>query len=361
MSTSFFHDATVVSDLLAVCQGEGWLSPTVRPKVQIMIEHGLHPEQALIGTGLVSPEQYGEALSQLFEVPFVRKTEGAARHVDVLNGATLNKARAFVADRDPSSALVAFADPSHPEALQMIDRALQRMGIALVPAVALWSELQSTNLTPQRAVASLRRQLEHALAQSSATQFEVGSSENDWHTHHEGLHVHDRSWQEHHPAAAGSALVAHLTYHTPTDWQVREVQTSQGSLMQLQRETVHTHEAHPLNWSQAMQIFASTGKGVCVVVRADKSTEKLLHRRWPKAVAGAHWRASLNQPHVYHAQEADEREEALHAALSGRPVLVLQPDEQVGWLQGLRPLGIPVSCLTRTVLPEGAAWTAHTL
>lgn len=363
MSAFSFHDASVVPDLLAVCEGEGWVSPAVRTKVDIMIEHGLHPEQALIGTGVVSAEQYGEALSQLFDIPFVCRTDASVRYANLIPERILTDARAYVADRDASSALVAFADPSDPQALHAIDQALGRIGVTLVPAVTLSSDVSSMRAMAPSSAATLRRRLEAAFAQSGTTSFECGQMNANWYTHHEGVHACDRAWQKEYAPATSSALAMHLTRHMPTGWQVCHVPTSQGRIIRYTRENASPADTHPLDWSHVMQ--DNRRGGVRVIVHADQTTEKMLCDHFPVAEEETHWRdpsaVRMDRPYVYRVREADEREMALHMALSGRPVLILQEEKNTDWIRVLPPIGIPVSCLTRTVVPEGAAWTSHAL
>lgn len=358
MSTYAFHDPSVVSDLLTVCQGEGWLSHAVQAKVQIMMEQGLHPEQALIGTGIVSIEQYGEALSRVFDVPFVRKTAASVRHASLIDEQTLARAHAFVADRDPSSALVAFADPSDPQALHIVDQALQKKGISLVPAATLWSDLRPQHTTPPPSVASLRRSLEHSLSQSGASVFEIGHIDSGWHTHHEGLFEHDAVWQRTHGSTATPALAMHLTKHPLHGWQLEATTTSHGTMVRLERGEPHAQGAHPLDWSQSMQRLVKEGQGVLVIIHADKATEALLSHRFPQAEAGAQWRSSA-QPHVYRMRREDQQEEVLHAILSGRSAVVLQQNDDLEWVRSMPSLGVSVSCLERCGTLEGTAWMSR--
>ena len=361
MSTHAFHDPSVVSDLLTVCQGEGWLSPTVQGKTQMMIEQGLHPEQALIGTGIVSIEQYGEALSRLFDVPCVRKTAASTRHASLIDEQTLTRARAFVTDRDPSSALEAFADPSDPQALQIVDQALQKKGVSLVPAVTLWSDLRMQHATSLPSAASLRRSLEHTLAQSGTSIFELGHVDSGWYTQHQSLSGHDATWQHAHVSTTVPALAMHLGKHALRGWRMEATATSHGTMLRLEREAPHAQGIHPLDWSQPMQRLMNEGQSVLVIIHADKAAEALLFDRFPQAEAGIQWRSSAKQPHVYRAQREEQQEEVLHAALSGRSAIILQQNNDLEWAQSMRSLGIPVSCLERCPTPEGTAWISREL
>jgi hypothetical protein len=356
-----FHDPSVVADLLTVCQGEGWMSPAVQAKTQIMMEQGLHPEQVFIGTGIVSTEQYGEALSRLFDVPFVRKTPAAARHTSLIDEQTLARARAFVADRDPSSALVAFADPSDTEALQTIDQALQKKGISLVPAVTLWSDLRTQHATKPHSAASLRRNLEHSLARSGTSTLELGHVDAGWYVHHQGLSEHDTAWQRTHASTATPALAVHLKANPLVGWRVQSTPTTHGTMMRFEREEPHALGVHPLDWSQSVQRLMSEGQGVLVIIHADKAVESLLANRFPQAEIGTHWRTSMQQPHVYRVRGEEEREEVLHAVLSGRSALILQQNNDVEWLRVAPVLGIRISRLERCATPEGAAWISYDL
>ncbi len=337
MLTSFFHDPHVVSDLLALCQTEGFVSPRVRCKVEIMVAHGLHPEQALIGTGLLSPEQYGEALSHLFDLPFVRKQDTPDRSIGVLDLETLSRVNAFVVDRDPTSALVAFCDPSSPEALRMVDGALEHLQMTLVPAVTLWSDVRKKQTRASASAGTLRRRLETTLSTSGIALVD-------------GEKMHARS--------VTSSLMLQLRRKMPEGWNGKTVSTSHGHMIEWNPTSPYVPGAHPLEWSDAMRRFGQAKGGVQVVIRPDDSAKKMLTDRWPQAEPGTHRQAGDESPCLYHIEHEHEQEEALHAALMGRTICVIQSQEEMAWLRPLSEVGIPVTCFRRHLLPEGAAWTS---
>ena len=57
------------SDLLDACQARQWLTAETARKAAWLLESGLHPEQVLLGTGLITLDQFGELVNEGLVVP----------------------------------------------------------------------------------------------------------------------------------------------------------------------------------------------------------------------------------------------------------------------------------------------------
>ncbi len=364
MSSSFFHDPQVVSDLLAICQGEGWIVPKAREKARILIEHGVHPEQALIGSGLISPDQYGEALTQLFDIPFVRvspSTSSALRGASVLNKQDLAQQGAQIIDQEGKTLLVAFTDPSDATVIKQVAEMAQSHGLQLVPAVMLWSDMRLKQSSPSPAVSigSVRRRLYQALDEASASQIEIGTHGDGWQVSHRSVESLPRVWQDLLPSAS-AALALHLHRHKRPSWEIRHARTSHGSSVELIRTGVMEVHKHPLNWSTLFSSFLQKPSGMLIFINAHQEAEDYAKRHdWGVLDEEAYWRHDPAQPYLYSVDTAEQRELATHAVLSGRPVVARQSDAGVDWLEALATTRIPISIIEQHRVPEGMAWTAR--
>lgn len=367
MSVTFFCDPQVVSDLLAMCQGEGWLTPKTVQKTRILLEHGLHPEQALIGTGLMTPDQYGEVLTHMFDIPFTRRAilPRSTHRTPRLDAHWLVEQRAIMIDEDVSTLLVAFADPSDAKAIKAVASAVQAHGLELVPAVTLWSDIRPTCTPPLVAISSVRRQLQHRLDQACTSHLEIGSDAHAWHISHQSVQSLDADLISHPPASA-SALNLHLSHHRKqalAGWNISHHPTSHGAVLTLRRQEDQGTQTHPLDWSQAFEAFTQHANGVLIFV---SSGQDLLRTRaeqqgWLREKEEAHWRTRPDLPAIYQVEEEEYQEEAVHAALSGRPVVAYQKTPDVRWAEPLQYARIPVSILERHAVPNGMAWTSRCL
>ncbi len=367
MSATFFRDPSVVSDLLAVCQGEGWLTSKTVQKTRVLLEHGLHPEQALIGTGLITPDQYGEALTHVFDIPYTRRVTlpRSTRRAPRLDINWLSQQRAIIIDEDRSALLVAFADPSDTRAVKAVANAVQAHGLELVPVVTLWSDIRPAYTPPLAAVSSVRRQLRHHLDEASTSHLEIGSDTRGWHLFHQGVQSLDAGLITHPPASA-SALTLHLLRHQGqsfADWNISHEPTSHGAVLALRRPGDHVKERHPLNWSQAFEGFIRHPEGVLIVVSSEQDflQARAEQQGWLREKKEAHWRTQPDLPAIYPVDEEQGQEEAVHAALSGRPVVAYQKNPDMHWAKQLQYAHIPVSILERHRVPNGMAWTSRSL
>lgn len=365
MSTAFFRDPHVVADLLAVCQGEGWLNPKIVQKTRVLIEHGLHPEQALIGTGLLTPDQYGEALTHIFDVPFARPVSSPRRpaRASRIDSVWLAGQRAAVIDESVTKLIVAFADPSDTNALNAVEHAVQAHGWELVPAVTLWSDIRSTQGVPLSTVGSARRHLQHALEQASTSRIEIGNDAHGWHVTHDSVQSLERGVIKV-ASTSAPALTLHLQRHAEqreSNWNLSHHATSHGSILVLQREERNVSQMHPLKWSQAFQEFTQTPRGMLVFVTPVSDIQPKREEYGWLEEGEAHWRTHAHMPAVYQVEAEDGQEEAVHAALSGRPVVAHQKTADLGWLEPLQHANIPVSVLERHAVPNGMAWTSRSL
>ncbi len=367
MSATFFCDPHVVSDLLAVCQGEGWLTPKTAQKTRVLLEHGLHPEQVLIGTGLMTPDQYGEALTHIFDIPFIRRAtlSRSTRRAPRLDADWLSAQRAVMMDEEVSTLLVAFADPSDTKAVKAVASAVQAHGLELVPAVTLWSDIRPAYTPPLAAISHVRRHLQYHLDQASTSHLEVGSDRHGWHLSHESIQALEPDLITHPPASA-PALTLHLLRHGQqafTDWKLSHHPTSHGAILTLKRQKDQAAQMHPLDWSQTLEMFTRHPQGVLVFVASGQDVLQVQaeQRGWLHQEEGAHWRTQPGLPAIYQVEEKESQEEALHAALSGRPVVAYQKTSDVRWAEPLQYAHIPVSILERHVVPNGMAWTSRSL
>lgn len=358
MSTTFFADPGVVTDLLAVCRAEGLLNAKTEKKVHTLLDQGLHPEQALIGTGLVPVNRYGEVVEQVFGVPFIRISRSSGVSNTLIDPELLSKSRAVLVEHRPKAAIVAFADPSDKSAVDFVQRGLREKDVALTLAVTLWSDLRSRGAA-SHSIGSRRRFLQRAWDRSGVHAFELSHGlGRDVHVHAEARDIPSFSLDSSHL----SALALHLDRKQrgmSFDWDVNSTYLSHGVVLSGRRRRESFSSHHPLGWSKAFTMFFKQPRGVLVCVGMD-ALLKGFFRTQPISFADAFSsRRAGSRPVMYDLARADQ-EEVLHAVVAGRPILLVSSMVPV-WLSKVASIGLPVHVLERHVVPSGMSWSSYSL
>lgn len=358
--SSAFSDPGIVSDLLRLCVAEGWIAPRIKEKVRVLVDHGLHPEQALLGTGLLNVDQYGEGLSRVSGLPFVRVAQSSSPSLPVwLNTSVCLQARAKVVEMGDGVLSVALADPTDAKARASLRQVAASLGVSIRWFVTLWSDVRPPSSRSAGTVASLRRRCMARLRETHASYAELVDGGVEWYFSHDQIGKAKPSWLSDYPSTSLSALSLHVKRHTfEGEWSVDSGRTAHGmSLRWNASSSSHLHP-HPLRWAQSWSNLRLQG-GIALVFGVSESFMKMLAEQegWKWAHASDPWRESPHIPHIYRLDSLPEQEEACHAALSGRAVILLSPSvPSPSWLDHVRQLEVPISKVQRLSVPEGTAW-----
>lgn len=317
----------------------GWLTRAAQQKVQVLVEQGLHPEQALLGTGLLSVEQYADAAQSCWNIAPIRldvdaqrvvlppKDDGRSIGIEDEEG----KRWYVVADLWETDAKAPKGYALLATFVADIER-LTRRDEALDLATSEW--LDAVEATKSH---DLRLGVEHGHGEVL-----LGT----------GDHVQESLAVEREEVPALQAWLVHG--YGSSHWDAR----LRAGLESYWAEAVARHQPHPLQRMPAWQERIQDAYGVLVVVDPDHWTLRHLESV-PIAQAFHELLATEHRKRVFPRTDA-EREEALHAALAGAALCwIEESDENLSFFRQLARLGIPVTMVRHRLTPHGSAWEAY--
>lgn len=319
----------------------GWLTLSAQKKALLLVEVGLHPEQAFIGTALLSAEQYAALVEQLWQVRLQRLD------VDMYTicGRTGNDACCIEAENEAGEPVIvrmdAWTQPSQKiNGPQVVDtfrsdvlRWIRQPGVVDLSVsewLEAWSTVDATEL--RLGVEEGRGVVQAGIGQAPVddgcikveeipalqTWFEVGYGSRFWDANRElGLE---------------------------SDW----------------LELVAKHERHPLTKTHGWQEFLRNPKGVLYVAEPDAWLRRQLELLKP--IPSHEGLFQKEQVYRYHPQTIDERELALHGALAGAAVCwVDDSGESMACMRRIAQAGIPVTVVRSRPTLHGAAWEVYSI
>lgn len=330
--------------LLEAAYRRGWLVRSVQDKVLFLVGQGLHPEQALLGTGLLTMSQYADLVQEQFGYTLQRLDQDA--WTLAVTGTSLPEEVAAGIDEQKVSALFV-SDPWRWKEAAWFTRA--------------------SNIVPV-----FRSDLLRWLRKSETVDFAMSAW---WETlsrhevHEARLLVHEgrgevwlgsgaypdpelRLSREEVPA-----LQAWLEAGYPQiEWKTKRLPGVESDMI----EMVHTQKHHPLTRMMGWQAFLQEPRGVLAVLSPDAWLEQALEHL-PNAGNHATLFTSTQLVRVRPQSEQD-REAAHHAALSGCPLCWIEdaPNDHA-WMRSLAQAGIPVHVIRSRQTAHGATWEAYTI
>jgi hypothetical protein len=330
--------------LLEAAYRRGWLVRSVQGKVTFLLDQGLHIEQALLGTGLLTMSQYADLVQEQF-------------------GYTLQRL-----DQDAWT-LAATSMPLPEGAAAAIDE--QKVSAVLVSDPWIWKESawfkRASNVLPVFR-SDILRWLRHkepvdfamsawweALSQHEVTEARL--------LVHEGKgEVWLGSGTYPDPELALSreevpALQAWLEVGFPqTAWTTTRIAGAESDIV----EMVHTSRHHPLAGMTLWQTFLQEPKGVLAILSPDAWLERAL-QHLPDGGNHATLFTSAQLVRIRPLNDQD-REAAHHAALTGCPLCWIEdaPSDHT-WMRTLAQAGVPVHVIRSRQTAHGATWEAYTI
>lgn len=347
----------LVQRLIGTCQSQGWLSASAAERASSLCRQGLHPEQALLGTRLVNEDRYGEALSHVYGLPFIRvMAEPAERVRDLLPEPLQREAMAMPLALDQKELAVGYAEPSDAKQMKAIMRAGLEQGLRVKPFVILQSDWRLHRPSKPWADVTVDR-LERAITSAA----DAGQVHGFW------IHANDRlanvflGHTDHtlpsfaFPRAFLPALRLRLERRSVrSPWVVERTLNGLDQAVHVVRRESYEDAPHPTEWMDGWRAFLKQPIGMFVVVRPDAFIRRQITERFADGEADD----TRRRPCWIDARDERGRELALHAALLGRTTVAFAKTDDAWWRE-VAQAGIPVRVLAATHLPRQVAWSFH--
>lgn len=323
----------------------GWLLRATERKVRFLIERGIHPEQALLGTGLLTLSQYVELVEGAFGLTLERLDQDrwSARGV---SGELPEGVEAAVSEEGEAGWLV--SDPWE-------------------DAVSVWRRTVSG---PMYFV--FRSDLLRWRRRSEPTDFAVSAWWRMW----QGVGITEARicveqgaghvWVG--PDAEPASTLALAKEEVPAlqtwfeagfprqAWKGTRILGVEGDLL----EVVAHEAAHPLARLAGWQEFLRKPRGILVCLAPDAWLEARLAA--VPEVADPHHLFAHELLRRIHPRDPQGRELASQAALAGVSFCWMEDaPEETAWIRPLAQAGVPVLVVRRRETLHGSAWEAYHL
>lgn len=319
----------------------GWLTSAALKKALLLVEVGLHPEQAFIGTGLLTAERYAMTVEQLWQVRLQRLD------VDLYTLQDRNEGDlSIVKAHDEAGNMMTLrtdvwaqpGEPTHSE--RVIDvfrsdvlrwlRSTSEIDLSVSEWMEAWSTIDATEL---------RLGVEHGrgvvLAGAEQAHLDDGCIKSE---EIPAL----QTWFE---AGYGSRLWGAVREPgLESDWV----------------ELVARHDRHPLTKAASWQQFLRQPTGVLYLSEPDAWLRRKVavmqvvddHRSMFSAVT----------PYRIHPLTKNEREMALHGALAGKAMCWIDDTgESLVCMRQLAKAGVPVTIVRSRPTLHGTGWEVYSL
>ena len=319
----------------------GWLTSSALKKAVLLVEVGLHPEQAYIGTALLSAEQYAAIVEQLWQIRLQRLDVDMYTVRERKDG----DFTAITAENEQGDRVLVRTDawtlPSAaPETGYVVDtfrsdvmRWVRQPGVVDL-SMSEWLEAGSTVEATE-----LRLGVEHG---RGVVQAGVEQSYLD-----DGCIKAEevpalQTWFE-----AGYGARA---------WDVSREPGLESDWLEL----VAKHDRHPLAKTQAWRAYLRQPKGVLYIVEPDAWLRRQLASLASLEQQQPLFRAAV--AYRFAPATAHEREVAVHGALAGASICWIdESGESMTCMRQLAQAGIPVTIVRSRPTLHGTAWEVYSL
>ena len=335
------------------------LSPLAASRVRHLCQHGLSIEQALIGTGLLSLQQYGELASELVGHPLAGDLEVGEEPPQFAEWVPEELRRRHLVHplfEEGQELAVGFVRLDDPKDLQALRKHLRLHGRTVRPFVILfsdWRRLYADEVPSYRLGAWLRQVLRVADTQQ-ASEITLQGREDRVHILLDEIPASlDEMPQLFLPSASFSSLVLlieRLLAHK--EWQLTH-QDQRQERLSLVRNPSDAHD-HPIHLVQHASREASEGEpGLRLLIDPDAYTRAWLKQELSLNLEDEVWYA---EPH-----ESDELEALAHAVMAGSSGTIVLThrlfDEAKPVWHALQEAGVPIQVVrAHRVAPGQLAW-----
>ncbi len=353
------QNGSLMTELYQKSFARQWISPAMRDFISFMEAEGVHAEQLYLGFGLLTLEQYAEAVSEVTGCPFMHLCD-----VPVVEGSPFSE---LVCERERCCPLwqeeqvwhVGFVDPSVvADASAWKERHAELSDVEMKPYVILLSEWNARRVqsdTPpsiHRMSDGVRAQLDaqglhHVRLQPSAQEVTVS------HAGGEASDIRLPSW-------AMNALALHLSRREMSSgWEVETHPALHGHAIHLTRQEPHADAPHPVEWMDAVEAFLQQPQGLLLLITDDAYATQRLQRLCSSLVGSPVASCMFSS--------SQDVEEALHGLLLGESRLAcLAPARAQSWVkpeavermmqEWMAPSEIPLRVIRSRATSHGMAW-----
>lgn len=341
--------------VLEVCHSRRLLSPIAESRVRHLCQRGLSLEQALVGTGLLAAEQYGDVLSQLTGLPFAGELTRNEVGEELLAEEMRRAHRLHPLFQEGQDLSVGFADPESAESIGEVRRLLRKAGINLRAFVILQGEWQHLYPSSESSVFRLgtwiRERLRSERAQSASTLTFVHQS-SALHLFYDGQKESDVMQEIPFPEAIFPALRLYIQrVQHQGEWSL-DAQASTHEMVRMIRQpgmSIH----HALHVMQDLDTGDASTPSLSFIIDGDHYAQQYLAQTRSADLWQSSWYA---QPATF-----SEAEEVMHAVLSGSSGVALVSsslfDETLSLWHALHEAGIPLRVIRVHRLTSGdMAW-----
>ncbi len=321
----------------------GWLLRATEQKARFLLEQGLHPEQVLLGTGLLTLAQYAELVEERFQVRLERVDQDrwTARAVagaipDGVAAATSEDGEPGWLVSDPWEPAIAHWRKAITEPVFPVFRSdLLRWSRQATPtdfAVSAWWRAWQARAATEARIC-LERGVGHVWVGPDA------EPAADLTVSKEELPALQAWFEAGYPSRAG---------------RVSRIPGVESDLLQ-----VVMHEApHPLARLVGWQAYLKEPRGVLLCLAPDAWLEARL-TPVPEVSNGHELLAEAELRRV-HPRDERTREAAAQAALAGVAFCwVEDAPEETAWIRPLAQAGVPITIVRRRETLHGSAWEAY--
>ena len=315
----------------------GWLTRAAQARVHVLVEQHLHPEQALIGTGLVSAEQYADLIQDCWQITLRRLD------IDALHAVGERQADGIEVEDEDGKRWYACADA-------WVSRRSVERNLPLFPTLRadlerFWRRDEALDLAVSEWI--------EAIEYTQETEFRLGVEEG------RGVVLHGVRDHQEEVLEVGReevpALQAWLLHgYGSRAWDGRSYIGLESHWV----EAVAKHDKHPLARMKGWRQRLEQETGIVVLVEPDQWTLRQVQHvdeasnAYELFVGGGRRRVSPTSERA--------REEAMHAALAGASLCWIEPSEaRLGDFRALAKMGIPVTVIRHRLTLHGSAWEVY--
>ena len=330
--------------ILEAAYQRGWLLRSVQAKVLFLLERGLHLEQALLGTGLLTMTQYAELVQEGFQISIER--------LDLDRWTVAVSAQAL-----PDGVCAAIDEHNKP-ALLVSDAWQWKHSAWFKSATQIVPVFRSDLLRWKRrtepvdfAVSDWWEALSRHQATEARVSLEQGKGEVWIGSDARALPDLELSREE------IPAVQTWFEAGFPSaEWTVRRLPGVESDTL----EMVHTSNPHPLQKIALWKTFLQKPNGVLLFLAPDAWLEqKIQHLAEPADHASLLAATSLVR---IRPQTDADREAASHAAMAGCPLCWIEEvAHEYAWIRTLAQAGVPVHVIRSRQTPHGSSWEAYTM
>lgn len=145
-------------------------------------------------------------------------------------------------------------------------------------------------------------------------------------------------------------------------WYVEILPAGIGPSLHFIRRRSDTDRKHPSDWSAVFADFRRDPVGLMVIILPDAFISRHFIAKYSQGSSVDDWRMhESTTPLLYDADQAESRELAIHAALSGKTAIACMGSCVDDWWQPVREAGISVRVLRGRLTDGGPAWEAFSL